>query len=62
MNIRDELGSLLRRYALSEGCNSQGAIRDIMTELIHISREAGCAPASVFESALEVADEEDDLG
>ena len=60
MNLRQKLVDLIREVEIQEGTFFKGAVRDVLTDLIHIMREKGFDPEERFGSALRVAKEENE--
>lgn len=58
MDLESELVSLLDRYKDSLGTTSHGAVRDLLTEIVHYCRKHGIEFEDRVSAALDVAEEE----
>ncbi len=62
MNLRKDLLDLIFKHNRESGTNTQGSIRDILTDLKHICDSGEINFQERLEAALEVADLEDKDG
>lgn len=58
MLLKDELANLLLRYGTEEGCDEKSAVRDLLTEVIHLCQERGLDFDDRVMQAEEVVEEE----
>ena len=62
--VKEGLGRLLETYAREQGCEPQSALRDLLTDLRHLSDEMGMdfpkASDGSYDSYLEEISEDND--
>ena len=58
MALRGQIEDLILLTKRNEGTDMRGAIRDILTDIVHICNDNGFDIVAIVESATEVAREE----
>ncbi len=59
--VQDQLKSIIQKTRESEGCNTQDALRDLLTDLRHVAADTNLCFDTAVEGSGEVFKEEEDL-